>query len=189
MARFTAKQSAPETDSVKATSAQTHSKSSQEELNGSNHRAISRKIGTIFETPENWTIYRKPDLTDPTFVELCDSIRKSGINTPLEISRDSYIISGHRRFMAAKKCGLSEIPCFVDGSVVMENGAVASLVGWQYVGFGLFIYLSGGSPPSENRVWLWRLGRWLLRWGSLSVALCCFLAANNRVSGSSFIHW
>jgi hypothetical protein len=69
---------------------------------------------------------------------------------------------------------------------VPVNGTVALIVGWHYVGFGLFVYLSGGSPPSENRVWLWRLGRWLLRWGGRSVALCCFLAAHNRVSGSSF---
>jgi hypothetical protein len=86
------------------------------------------KIGTIFETPENWTIYRKPDLNDRTFAELCDSISESGINTPLEISSDGFIISGHRRFIAAKKCGLAEIPCFVDRAVVMGDLAVAERV-------------------------------------------------------------
>jgi hypothetical protein len=91
-------------------------------------RATLRRIGTIFETPENWSIYRKPDLTDRTFVELCNSIRESGITTPLEISRDGYIISGHRRFIAAKNCGFSEIPCFVDRTVVMDDLPVAERV-------------------------------------------------------------
>ena len=67
-------------------------------------RAILREAGTVYETPENWTIYRRPDLNDPAFLELCASIRKSGINTPLEISGDDYIISGHRRFIAAQCC-------------------------------------------------------------------------------------
>lgn len=78
-------------------------------------------IGSIHETSENWSIYRKPPLTDPTFVELCNSIRESGINTPLEISSDRYIISGHRRLLAAKQCGVSKIPCLVDNTVVMDE--------------------------------------------------------------------
>ena len=64
--------------------------------------AVLREAIAIHETPENWTIYRRPDLTDTTFLDLCDSIRTSGINTPLEISGDNYIISGHRRYIAAQ---------------------------------------------------------------------------------------
>ncbi len=79
-------------------------------------RAVLREAVTVYETPENWTIYRRPDLTDPTFLDLCASIRKSGINTPLEISSDDYIISGHRRFMAAQHCGVDTLPCFIDHS-------------------------------------------------------------------------
>jgi len=70
--------------------------------------------------------------------------------------------------------------------LVPVNGTVASMVGWQYVGFGLFVYLSDGSPPRENRLWLWRFGRCLLRWGGLAVWFFCFVEAYNRVSGSSF---
>jgi hypothetical protein len=105
---------------VKTASPQRRSKSTRESPNGPARQATLRKIGTIFETPENWTIYRKPDLTDPTFVDLCSGIRELGITDPLEISSDGYIISGHRRFMAAKQCGLSAIPCFVDRAVVMS---------------------------------------------------------------------
>ena len=84
-------------------------------------RAIMRELWLLSETPENWTIYRRPDRTDPTFQDLCASIRQSGINTPLEVSGDGYIISGHRRFIAAKECDLSEVPCFIDHTVVMAD--------------------------------------------------------------------
>lgn len=87
--------------------------------NPAERRVIMRELWTLAETPENWTIYRRPDRTDLTFLELCDSIRKSGINTPLEVSSDGYLISGHRRFIAAQECGLSEVPCFIDDEVVM----------------------------------------------------------------------
>ena len=94
--------------------------------------AVLREADAICETPENWTIYRRPDLNDPAFLELCASIRKSGINTPLEISGDDYIISGHRRFIAAQCCGINTIPCLIDPTVVMghldERERVALLV-------------------------------------------------------------
>lgn len=78
-------------------------------------------ISSIRETPENWTIYRKADLADPTFKDLCASIRKNGITSPLEISADQYLISGHRRIAAAKVCGLAEVPCIIDDRVVMAD--------------------------------------------------------------------
>ena len=49
----------------------------------------------------------------------------------------------------------------------------------------VFVYLSDGSPPAEDRAWPWRLGRGLARWGSLALALICFVEAENRVSGRS----
>jgi hypothetical protein len=75
----------------------------------------------IRQTPENWTIYLKRAVDDPAFVDLCDSIEENGINTPLELSSDRYIISGHRRYRAALECGLSEVPCIIDDAVVMED--------------------------------------------------------------------
>ena len=66
--------------------------------------------GTIFETPENWTIYRKPDLNDRTFAELCDSISESGINTPLEISSDGSSRAGIAGSSAPKNAALPKFP-------------------------------------------------------------------------------
>src|SRR5665213_990058 len=53
-------------------------------------------------------------------------------------------------------------------------GATAVMAGSLYFGFGLFIFLSDGHPPGEDRGWVWRIGRALLRWGSLAIALFCF---------------
>jgi hypothetical protein len=66
---------------------------------------------------------------------------------------------------------------------VPVSGTVAAIAGWQYVGLGLFLYLSDGRPPGENRVWLWRLGRGLLRWGGLAGAMCCFVEADKLLNG------
>ena len=58
-------------------------------------------------------------LDDDSMNELIDSIQDSGILQPLTVrplegTEDSYeIISGHRRFHAAQKAGLTEIPAFI----------------------------------------------------------------------------
>lgn len=54
------------------------------------------------------------------------------------------------------------------------TGTVAAVAGLQYFAFGLFIFLSDGSPPREDFGWRRRLGRGLLRWGSLAVTICSF---------------
>ena len=70
-------------------------------------------VHLIRPTQENWTIYRKPDVTDPTFLDLVTSIRDNGINTPLEVSSDHCVLSGHRRLAAGREYGLPRRPFFV----------------------------------------------------------------------------
>lgn len=84
-----------------------------------------RATREIQETLDNWTIYAKVNLDDPTFVELCQSIQESGINTPIEISSDNFVISGHRRLAAARICGLLWVPCLVNDAVVMAELSAA----------------------------------------------------------------
>jgi len=58
-------------------------------------------------------------LDDDSMNELIDSIQESGILQPLTVrplegTEDRYeIISGHRRFHAAQKAGLNEVPAFI----------------------------------------------------------------------------
>jgi ParB-like nuclease domain len=50
-------------------------------------------------------------LDDPEIQNLAQSIRDFGVKEPLVITLDGYILSGHRRYAAAKLAGLSHVPC------------------------------------------------------------------------------
>ncbi|MGP1429498.1 MAG: ParB/Srx family N-terminal domain-containing protein [Fusobacterium sp.] len=45
--------------------------------------------------------------------QIANSINEFGFNDPIAINADNQIIEGHGRLLAAKKLGLSEIPCIV----------------------------------------------------------------------------
>jgi|GEM_PF-1279782 len=62
-------------------------------------------------------------------------------------------------------------------SLLPVTGTLAVVAGLLYFAFGLFIFLSDGSPPREDFGWMRRLGRGLLRWGSLALAIYCFFQA------------
>jgi len=81
--------------------------------------AISVDVNDISETPQNWTIYRKPDQSGQEWNALCDSIEENGINTPLELSSDYYVISGHRRLAAARHVGLEKVPAFIRSDITI----------------------------------------------------------------------
>lgn len=58
----------------------------------------------------------KNDLSGPEFNDLADSIKEKGVLVPILVraSADVYeIIAGMRRFMAAGKAGLTEIPAYI----------------------------------------------------------------------------
>ena len=69
--------------------------------------------------------------------------------------------------------------------VVAVSGAAAATAGLAYFGFGLFIYLSDGRPPTDSRGWLWPLGRGLLRWGGLAALAFGAFEVDSLVSGRS----
>lgn len=58
----------------------------------------------------NADVYRPITPDDPEFRELAKSIKKHGILEPLLISRDGFIISGHRRYTASLLAGLKAVP-------------------------------------------------------------------------------
>lgn len=47
------------------------------------------------------------------------------------------------------------------------EGTMAVLTGLGYIGLAVFSGLSWGAPPDEDRSLAWRIGRAVLRWGSL----------------------
>lgn len=70
-----------------------------------------RSIATLRVHPRNSAIYG-----DDADSELMESIRTKGILNPLLIAENGIIISGHRRWDAARKVGLVEVPVILFGS-------------------------------------------------------------------------
>src|SRR5215471_9549578 len=70
-------------------------------------------INEISPSPENNLLYRPVTGGDEATIALAESIRVHGILEPIVISADRFIISGHRRHVAARLVGLTEVPCRV----------------------------------------------------------------------------
>jgi hypothetical protein len=70
-------------------------------------------LTSIFPSPENEKLYRPVDPKDPEIVELAQSIRRLGLQQPIQVTLDHYVYDGHRRRVAAKVAGLKNVPCRV----------------------------------------------------------------------------
>jgi hypothetical protein len=70
-------------------------------------------MADIRPSPENDRLYRPVDPADPQIVRLAESIAEHGLQEPLLITRDHWIVSGHRRYAAARLAGLEVLPCRV----------------------------------------------------------------------------
>lgn len=64
------------------------------------------------------------------------------------------------------------------------RGASAVMAGLGDILFGLFGYLSCGWPPNEDRSWIWRLMRGMLRWGSVLSAFWFWYRAGKLRAGA-----
>lgn len=69
-----------------------------------------RNISQIRPSPENRQLYKPVSPKDPAVQALAKLIKKHGILEPIVITRDGYILSGHRRWVAAKIAGLKRVP-------------------------------------------------------------------------------
>jgi hypothetical protein len=67
-------------------------------------------ISAVEPSPENDKLYEPIRQDDPAFLSFVDNIRVNRILDPIVVSADGYIISGHRRYAAAKYLGLKRIP-------------------------------------------------------------------------------
>ena len=73
-------------------------------------RVSIRAIGDILPAPENDTLYKPVDTSDPALISLADDIIRNGILDPLVVTKDGFLISGHRRLAAARLAGLVTVP-------------------------------------------------------------------------------
>jgi len=67
-------------------------------------------LNAILVAPENDLLYDKFGIANADDWALVQSIRDVGIQEPLTISHDQYLLSGHRRFAAAKYLRLKQVP-------------------------------------------------------------------------------
>ena len=68
-------------------------------------------LNIISPSPENDKIYRPIERDDPSIISLAESIRERGILEPIVVTRDGFILSGHRRYAASCVAGVKHIPC------------------------------------------------------------------------------
>jgi ParB-like nuclease domain len=76
-------------------------------------RFVDKPLTAIRPSPENEQLYRPVLASDPDIIALADSIRQHGLQEPIVITLDDYILSGHRRHMACRLAGLRVVPCRV----------------------------------------------------------------------------
>lgn len=57
--------------------------------------------------------WRNPRRNDKTVDALVEVISKSGFNVPLVIDKNNVVVKGHARLRAAKRLGMTEVPCIV----------------------------------------------------------------------------
>jgi hypothetical protein len=77
-------------------------------------RLVWLSLSEIQPAPENELIYRPVSPDDPDIESLAKSIAEHGLREPIVITRDRYILSGHRRHEACRLAGLSKVHCRVE---------------------------------------------------------------------------
>lgn len=71
-------------------------------------------IDSVRPSPENNELYAPPDADAPEMRQLIESIRARGVLEPLKVTKDGFIISGHRRHFAAHQAEQQTIPILRD---------------------------------------------------------------------------
>jgi ParB-like chromosome segregation protein Spo0J len=70
-------------------------------------------ISKLMDSGRNDLIYRPVNAEDPEIQNLARSIMDLGLIEPMVISKDGFIIAGHRRKLACELAGLEKVDCVV----------------------------------------------------------------------------
>ena len=76
---------------------------------------INRPISEIKPYEKN------PRKNDDAVKYVAESIKEFGFKVPIIIDRNNTIVAGHTRYKAAKKLGLSEVPCIIADDLTDEQ--------------------------------------------------------------------
>jgi ParB-like chromosome segregation protein Spo0J len=91
---------------------------------GAHQMLATAKTKSLKPHPKNEAIYgREPDLP----ADFLNSVKRLGVLQPLVVKSDGTIISGHRRFAAAKVLEIEEVPVLI-GSYASDLDEVEALV-------------------------------------------------------------
>ena len=75
---------------------------------------VQLAVHRLYPAPENKRLYPPVRPDDPEIQALAESIRKYGLKEPLVVSRDHFVLSGHRRLAALKLIGRKTCRCRVE---------------------------------------------------------------------------
>lgn len=76
-------------------------------------RIVRKRPASLKPSPENELLYRERTPEDADYARLVESVQKDGVQAPLLVSRDNYIISGHQRQKAAIETERFSVPVIV----------------------------------------------------------------------------
>jgi hypothetical protein len=79
-------------------------------------------LNLIKPSPDNDLLYQRYDPTERENQKLVEDIFHNGVRSPLVLSADFYILSGHRRYHSAKRPRLQSVPCIFDDKVIRGDG-------------------------------------------------------------------
>lgn len=82
--------------------------------------AVSLPVSLIQVAPENDLLYDRFGIANRDDADLAISIRDKGIQEPLTLSNDQFLLSGHRRLAAAKYLGMKTVPVRVAEDVAFN---------------------------------------------------------------------
>lgn len=96
-------------------------------LDGEDNMEVkNRKLSSITAYGKNAKKHDKTQINN-----VAESIKQYGFVQPIVIDRDSVIVIGHCRAMAAKKLGMEEVPCVcVDDLTPEQTRAIGTLTCW-----------------------------------------------------------
>jgi hypothetical protein len=84
-------------------------------------------ISCIRPSPDNDKLYRPVSTKDPDIIALAKSVKLHGVMEPLVVTVDGFILSGHRRYAAAKRAGLETVPCRTEDILSTDPGFLTLL--------------------------------------------------------------
>jgi len=94
---------------------------------GTRIEIVEVAIDSLTAHPLNADIYR-----DDADEELIANVRDHGVTTPIEVTADGVVISGHRRVSAARQAGLTTIPAYIRNYPTDEAAVTAMIRANQY---------------------------------------------------------